>query len=673
MSNSTQASVSDRGVIAVIGPNPRSTFQRGELRVRCDALGAPLAPLERLRRRIDGDEPISTRVIDGLRARLLGEPSHRDVVGELVASLNRFALREVNASVVFDRVDRADSATLDAIRSIVRRRGWLRLPLVVTVTRRPEPGPVADLLTDIKELYGSDAIVNEAPTPTPQRESPVAITSLPAECRHVLRALAIAAGPVPVAVLGDLVRMGPVEVLEALQLAVDAGVPVEDGGEGIVALPEGVTAAIAKDLLPSLRQAYHRRLAQLWSERSPQREEHGEPQRAPARAAAETDDSSAPAPSPAAAPSSDDTDFELRAAEHAEAAGELELAIEHYLGAARRAEADGAVDDALTMATRALALSESLAPTAAAHNHRGRALTALGALHWRNSGMAGMSLPRARELLERATAAAEQSGDVATEASARSVLAGVCYDIGGDDDLALALRELARAHDLLSQAGRGADAARLLNDQAAIWVRLGELEKATALLGTSQRFFAERANDSAIARLELAETEHLLARLILHIPDTARLPDTAMKASLSHAANAETLYETLGLDREAARVWETQARLLALTNEWDRAAQKLLDAAAVQHQIADAVGLARTTAALADVLLRVGRVTPALQALADSISLNTDTGSRIGLRFNRDGLDALRQGLGADAKAAHAQSIAALDRELARAEALFAR
>jgi len=670
VSDTNQASVSDRGVIAVIGAPRRTGFQRGELRIRCDASGAPLAPLERLRRRLEGDEPISTRVIDGLRARLLGEPTQRDVVGELVASLNRVAVREANASVVFDRVDRADSATVDAIRSIVRRRGWLHLPLVVTVGQRPESGEVADLLTDIAELYGNDAILDEAPAPSPASATPIALTALPSDCRRVLRALAVAAGPVPVSVLGDLMQVDPVEILEALQLAADAGIAVEDGGEGVVALPDAIGQLIRAELLPSLRRAYHRRLAQLWSERSPSaaqaRAHEPEPAQQPAIA-----------PAPTAAPHADepgdDVGFELRAAEHAEAAGELELAIEHYLGAARRAEADGAIDDALTMATRALALSESLAPNSTAYNHRARALTALGALHWRNTGMAGMSLPRARELLERATSAAEQSRDVATEASARSALAGVCYDIGGDDDLALALRELTRAHELLSHAGRGADAARLLNDQAAIWVRLGELDKATHLLGTSQQFFAERAGESAIARVELAETEHLLARLLLHLPGGARLPDPAIRASLAHAANAETLYEALGLDREEARVWETQARLLALANEWDRAAQKLLDAAAVQHQIADAVGLARTTAALADVLLRVGRITPALQALADSIALNTDTGSRIGLRFNRDGLEALRRGLGAEATRAHLQSIEALDQELARAEALLAR
>ncbi len=62
----------------------------------------------------------------------------------------------------------------------------------------------------------------------------------------------------------------------------------------------------------------------------------------------------------------------------------------------------------------------------------------------------------------------------------------------------------------------------------------------------------------------------------------------------------------------------------------------------LQEAIGDLVGLARSTAALSELLAASGRDREALAVLADSVALNLEKGSPIGLAFNRRALDALR-------------------------------
>jgi hypothetical protein len=67
-------------------------------------------------------------------------------------------------------------------------------------------------------------------------------------------------------------------------------------------------------------------------------------------------------------------------------------------------------------------------------------------------------------------------------------------------------------------------AARLLNDQAAIYVSLGDPVRATHLLERPRELFEGRLRshaDDVMAVEELAETHHLLARLPC-MPDPSR-------------------------------------------------------------------------------------------------------------------------------------------------------
>ena len=68
-----------------------------------------------------------------------------------------------------------------------------------------------------------------------------------------------------------------------------------------------------------------------------------------------------------------------------------------------------------------------------------------------------------------------------------------------------------------------------------------------------------------------------------------------------------------------------------------------MSAVQIQKQMGDVTGLARTTAALADLCIEAGQLGEAASLLADSVTLNFDKGSPIGLAFNRRAFDALRK------------------------------
>ena len=61
----------------------------------------------------------------------------------------------------------------------------------------------------------------------------------------------------------------------------------------------------------------------------------------------------------------------------------------------------------------------------------------------------------------------------------------------------------------------------------------------------------------------------------------------------------------------------------------------------LQRQLGDVAGLARSTAALAELCRRTAQFDDAVALLADSITLNVDKGSPIGLAFNRHALGVL--------------------------------
>jgi hypothetical protein len=87
-------------------------------------------------------------------------------------------------------------------------------------------------------------------------------------------------------------------------------------------------------------------------------------------------------------------------------------------------------------------------------------------------------------------------------------------------------------------------------------------------------------------------------------------------------------------------------------------------------------GLARSTAALADLCVQTDRLRDALALLADSITLNFEKGSPLGLAFNRRALDALAAtvartpGPGADNVRS---ALTEVESRLAQAESVFGR
>ncbi len=226
-------------------------------------------------------------------------------------------------------------------------------------------------------------------------------------------------------------------------------------------------------------------------------------------------------------------------------------------------------------------------------------------------------------------------------AEVAALVAAVCYDIGDAPALARALDELTAAARLLLDAGDSTGAARLLNDQAAVYVRMGDPVRATHLLSESRRIFEERAATDPVAMVEMAETDHLFARIPLHVPARPGRESDALTMGLDHALAAERAYQKLDARRELGRVWETMGRLELRKGRVERARERLTAAVQIEGAIGDLVGLARSTAALSELLATTGRHQEALGVLGDSVALNFEKGSPIGLAYNRRALDAL--------------------------------
>ena len=96
----------------------------------------------------------------------------------------------------------------------------------------------------------------------------------------------------------------------------------------------------------------------------------------------------------------------------------------------------------------------------------------------------------------------------------------------------------------------------------------------------------------------------------------------------------------------------------------------------LQQQLGDVAGLARSTAALADMCMLAGQFDQAVALLANSITLNVDKGSLSGLAFNRQALGALTRAAaqthGPDAERLQG-AVAELASHLAQAEAVHGR
>jgi tetratricopeptide (TPR) repeat protein len=363
---------------------------------------------------------------------------------------------------------------------------------------------------------------------------------------------------------------------------------------------------------------------------------------------------------------------DARAASHLAAAGEVEASAERYRAAAEKAASVGAFTQALAHLQRAATLIGSLPATPSRRRQRTRLLVAMGRLQAEAAGPdPAFTLPRALMVLEeaRASLSPDEAPELRTEIA--TLVASVCYDLGDMRSLERALDELVRESRLLLDAGDAVGAARLLNDQAAVYVRMGDPVRAVHLLTESRTIFEQRAPTDPVSMVELAETDHLLARIPLHVPPRPGREQDALSMGLDHALAAERAYKRLGAARELGRVWETMGRLELHKGRLDRAAQRLGAALSVGQQIGDLVGLARASAAMSEVLAASGRMREAIALLGESVTLNLEKGSPIGLAFNRRALAALEKRV---TRGAEEQGLIAEVRErLASAEEMLGR
>lgn len=325
-----------------------------------------------------------------------------------------------------------------------------------------------------------------------------------------------------------------------------------------------------------------------------------------------------------------------RAAQHSSAAGDLDSAAAQYVSAMQKAAEAGAFEHAQSYGRKALSVLDRLPISPKRRQLRVRALIELGRLQWTSAGPdASFTLAGALEMVNAAELLLKPDDPPELMAEVLQLTASISYDIGDMSALARALDALTKASRVLMDAGNPLGAARLLNDLAAVYVRMGDPVRAAHLLSESRKIFEEKAANDAEAMLELAETDHLFARIPLHVQARPGRESDALLMGLDHAIAAERTYKKVNMQRELGRVWETMGRLELRRKRYERAAARLSAAISVQDAIGDVIGLARSTAAMSEVLCEDGRIQEAVGLLGDSIALNLEKGSPIGLAFNR--------------------------------------
>jgi len=604
-------------------PPPPAGWPLVPLRVGVSSGGPGRGPLfdalGRLTRSGEGAgllDAASMRLRQGVRLRLLGDEAF-DPDAALVDAINRTAgaLRPLRA-LVLDGIDRADEATIHLLRRAVASPSWLRLPVLMVFRTVPLDGPAADLAADL----GVEGVPGEE-----TEEVLDADAALSPRAAITLRAAATIGETFESEAIGDLTGASPIETLLDLQEALDAGFPIVDLGAGVMTMPPDLARALRHGVLTGLRQAWAERLA-----------EHG-------RAASAT-------------PSTPEREAAPRApVALADVPDIRDAQAERALREARQASLDGRTQQALTLAARALSMLEDLPASPRRRRLRIEVYADLAQYKREMAGTGpGTRLNDALVLAEGALALLEPSDPPVLAAGVHALVGALSYDLGDPKSLEKSLDAFTSAVRMLEAAGEPIAAARLLNDQAAVWIRLGDPVRATHLLKSSREVFEARAESDPDARIEMAETDHLLARLPLHVAARAGLGARAVEMALGHAEHAAATYEDLERIPELARVWETMGRLELLREQLEAAAERLLEAIAIQQKIGDVVGLARTTAALSDGLARAKRIPEALSLLADSIELNLRQGTPIGLAHNRAALEVLRDRLGADPRLAEA-------------------
>ncbi len=645
-------------VVGSLGAAPADLASR-VVRVDCGTTSSLLGPLLEARTRIEQlvqqqDRPIfdsaAAQLRAGLRRRLLGEEPESQRGGAFIRAFNQLCV-DGAGGLVLDGIENADRATLQWLTDVLGERSWLKSPIVLVHHGAEPSGDVSELIEAVRRQCGVDSVVKSASSPADldaageageAEPAPEQFDSLPPAALRVLRAAAMSGKVFDAAIVAALLDSDELAVLEQLQTVRDAGLPIEDLGRGRFRIPQVAAQHLLGSILPSLAEAWHRRLAQLLGHAA-NKEDVASDEASVVRPAGSARPRMEPSRARPTAPTRPSrVEDPLRAARHASAVGDSDLAAEQYVAAARRAAEMGAPHDAFALAEQALELLDAVPGTESRRVLRIRALAARARIQWQAAGPSEQfSLPAALATADAAKALLEDQDPSDLRADLGALCGGICYDIGDKQALERALAELSGVSRELLAADDPIGAARLLNDEAAVWVRLGDVVRANYLLKKSREIFARLTPQNVVARQELAETDHMLARLILHVDARPGREEDAVRIGIEHALAAEEAYRDLGLPREQARVWETLGRLELLRGRADAAIERLEASVRAQQRFGDVLGLARSAAALSDLLAAAGRSRDALALLGQSIAFNLDKGSPLGLAFNRAALEAL--------------------------------
>ncbi|MFT6143178.1 MAG: tetratricopeptide (TPR) repeat protein [Myxococcota bacterium] len=187
--------------------------------------------------------PLSLYVAGGPRRSLWGT-ADRGVEHALVEALNDASAQGEPVALVIDGADRSDPATLRLVLRAANRPGWLKVPLLLVFHEIPDQGPVKNAA----DALGAEPIRKVA-------SGPVSI-DVPQEHKVLLRAAAWLGSPFNAKALAALTDTTPLAVLLALQDAADQGVALHDKGAGHFTLPDALSDALGRDLLPSLTEAW---------------------------------------------------------------------------------------------------------------------------------------------------------------------------------------------------------------------------------------------------------------------------------------------------------------------------------------------------------------------------------------------------------------------------------
>ncbi|TNE48976.1 MAG: hypothetical protein EP343_13930 [Deltaproteobacteria bacterium] len=336
----------------------------------------------------------------------------------------------------------------------------------------------------------------------------------------------------------------------------------------------------------------------------------------------------------------------LRAASHLQSAGRFQDALLMFLEVAQEASATGQTRQGIFATQQAIAMLGKLPRSRQRTLLEAHILIEMARLKWHGTVSDNtFTLQDALQTLETAKSILPDDAPSELLGQWAATYAGISHDLGDLSLVKQALAELTQVSRVLLAADKPVEAARLLNDQAALYIRLGDSLRASRQLYQSRELFEgilRRDKREPIASEELAHTEHLLARLPLH----ARIyPDREKEAytlALGHTERADKLFGELGMAREQARVWATQGKLEMGRGELDAAEDAFLQAMQMQQELGDWTGLARTSAALSDLFVARGQVIEALALLGESTVLNLEKGAPIGVAFNRRAMEELR-------------------------------